>query len=416
MRKDSRGLEISCASGQALEHYLRGQHQALSLDSTGIPEFRQAVELDPDFALAHAALARQLQIHGFSSEASSGFENALNLANQVSGTENSAVKFAAAAANGEAHAIAMGLNHVEEHPNDVFVLAHLLGPFGLLAFSGDSLWREKNVSLIDTVKPAYSSDDWWFNTSVAFLYAEVENLSKADAFAQRAWNLDQNGNTAHTMAHVHYEACALEEGGQFLDEWLTTHGLTSDMRHHLLWHQILLQLEKEEPIDLLSVYGAELDATVCDPMPLTTLCDNASLLWRCVLLEVPVPKPLANDVLEFGQKYFSTPGFVFAEFHQTMVAAIAGSPFELAEPLWLSSIGEAFRAFVSRDYQRSIALLEKSRQDTVLLGGSNPQRCIVEDTLLEACVRAGKKERGLQLMNQRGRSTPAESSWRSRLS
>ena len=63
--KDDYGLELTCASDVALQAYLSGIQCALRLDAPGIKELTEAITEDEEFALAHAALGRQLLIHGF---------------------------------------------------------------------------------------------------------------------------------------------------------------------------------------------------------------------------------------------------------------------------------------------------------------------------------------------------------------
>ena len=55
---------VTCASQAALDAYLGGIDAALSLDHTGFPELERAIELDPEFAMAHVLLARQSLVYG----------------------------------------------------------------------------------------------------------------------------------------------------------------------------------------------------------------------------------------------------------------------------------------------------------------------------------------------------------------
>ena len=394
MQQDARGLSVTCASSQALRAFEQGLYWALSLDDPGINDLRHAVQRDPDFALAHSLLARQLWIHGFVDEGQQALLKAKALAPDCTPREAAAIEINQKALTGSPDALVQAISHIQDYPNDCFVLSHVLGPFGLLAFSGDKDWREKNVALIDQVRPGYSADDWWYNTSVAFLYAEVGRLREAEEYAQIAWEQKENGNTAHSLAHVHFETQALDDGLSFLDDWLNEYGAQSDMRHHLVWHQQLLRLQRHDRnLDLASVYHSELDAAVSDPMPLTTLCDNASLLWRRMLVGESVPVELGQDVLDYANRRFPSSGFVFADIHRAMAAAIAGTDCELDHsPDWLKGFATAFCAFRSGDYESAVSLLERNLSQTVLLGGSNAQREIIQDTLREARARLTEDE------------------------
>ena len=55
----------------------------------------------------------------------------------------------------------------------------------------------------------------------------------------------------------------------------------------------------------------------------------------------------------------------------------------------LSGLCDGFFAFTRRDYAAACSALQPILKDSVLLGGSNPQRRIVEETYIEACARLG---------------------------
>ena len=59
------------------------------------------------------------------------------------------------------------------------------------------------------------------------------------------------------------------------------------------------------------------------------------------------------------------------------------------------------RAFAAGDYAETIVLLEPLREAVVRIGGSNAQREVFEDTLLEAYLRSGQPERAAPLLKAR---------------
>lgn len=395
MRRDAYDLEITCASDLALDAFKSGINCALRLDQPGIHQLTQAIHADPEFALAHAALARQLSIHGFHQESASHATKARELSSDANKREKHAIAVIVAATRFEPEALLLALNHMQQFPRDVFVFSHLLGPFGLLAFSGERNWREQNVDLLEQTKNAYSSDDWWYKTTLAFMCAETGDLERARLLGERAWQIHKNGNCAHTLTHIHFEERAIKEGQTFIQEWCSTYGKNSDMRHHLVWHSTLLSLALGDCENLLDVYRAELDATVCDPMPLATLSDNASLLWRCVLKGVPVPSEISLDVLRYAEAKYPNTGFPFADIHRGMLVALQTKEKRKEFLTSLANDGgtvseytKAFIAFVECNYQAVVRCLKPILRDSVKLGGSNPQRHVIEETYLEACIRA----------------------------
>ncbi len=396
MYQDQYGLCLSCNSDEARAAYISGIDDALRLDRPGIKPLRKAIELDPDFALAHAALARQLQIHGFVAEVPQHLRCAEDLKSGATSREQAAVDVVVSAATFQQNALQLAGAHIEKFPNDVFILAHVLGPFGLLAFSGQRDWRERNVELIDSLRGSFPADDWWFTSSLAFLAAEVGDLAAARQYAEHAWSLDENGNTAHSIAHLHFEEGELQQGKQFLHEWIANHGHASDMRHHLVWHlALLLREEGADASELLEIFARELDPKISDPMPLSTFSDNASLLWRCHLSGLEIPADAIAELVAYGERHYPNTGFVFADVHRVMAAGLAGEEQQnellasLArrtnetgshECAVMQKIAEGFFAFAKRDFHAASRLLQPVLADSVLLGGSNPQRRIVAET------------------------------------
>ena len=137
-------------------------------------------------------------------------------------------------------ALKLALAHARSNPRDVLVLLHIIGPFGLLAFSGRRDWREENTRLVEDVRPEYADDDWWMQATCGFTYAESGELDAAIAAAERSWQLRETGNSAHAIAHALFERSEHEVGLGFLDEWETSLGPRSDLWHHMTWHRALV--------------------------------------------------------------------------------------------------------------------------------------------------------------------------------
>lgn len=411
MYKDSYDLELSCASEPALQAYLAGLEVARGFDARGINELQEATTHDEGFALAHAALARQLQIHGFASEAKEHLAKSVSLKVHATPREQSAIEVAAASASFGQEALGMARSHVDVYPQDIFVLSYIVGPFGLLAFSGAHDWREQNMTLLQETKAAYPADDWWHITARSYAGAEIGELKQARADGERAWSLCETGNCAHSLAHVHFEDGALDEGAAFINDWEKVHGDTSDMRHHLLWHLVLLGREGGgDAGELMKMYEHELDADISDPMPLTTFSDNAALLWRCKLSGIEVPNQLGEDLLRYADIHYPHCGFAFADIHRVMSVALlndSGQRQALVDELdrlsrehdtelarCMLQFAKGFNAFADADYAAAVTLLEPVLPGSVLLGGSNPQRRVVAETFQEARIRAGQPEVG----------------------
>ncbi len=176
MFKDNYDLQLSCSNAADGASYVAGVDQSLRLDHPGITELKDALSQDPEFALAHAALAHQLQIHGFSAEVAGHLEQAVALKPTATQREQAAIDVIVAAATFEDGALSKAQEHIEKFPRDVLVLAHVVGPFGLLAFSGDPAWREQNVVLLEALERSFPADDWWHLSSRSFMASEVPEV------------------------------------------------------------------------------------------------------------------------------------------------------------------------------------------------------------------------------------------------
>lgn len=420
MFKDQYDLEVTCSGDAAMQAFLAGIDCSLRFDQPGIDEFTEAVAHDEEFALAHAALGRQLFIHGLGDESSRHMKLAASLKNRVTPREQNTIDVVVAAAGFDPQAMQMAQSHVANYPQDVFVLAHLLGPFGMLAFCGIPDWSAQNVALLEATRPAYPADDWWHTTTRGFFGAEQGKLAQARIDCERAWSLSENGNCAHSLAHLHFEAGALDEGRAFIQAWLSNNGRKSDMRHHLVWHLSFLDLESGVDMSqMLEIYDRELDPAISEPTPLETLCDNASFLWRGHLSGVEIPAPVREDLLRYADKYFGKCGFAFADIHRAMatalhpadrkhddmieelreVSALTGTRVAECVLQFATGIG----AFVAHAYDDAVGFLEPAVADSVLIGGSNPQRRIIEETYVEACVRAGYYDKASAILTARDR-------------
>ena len=407
MYKDSYELEVTCSSEAALQNYLAGVECALRFDEPGITELRAAVAADDNFALGHATLARQLLIHGFKKPSKTHMQKAVSLADKASSREQSAIRVMDHTARHDSRAMEMVQAHVKEYPQDVVVLSYLVGPFGIQAFSGHNDWCQQNIDLLKTTKAAYRADDWWHITTSGFFAAESGNLEQARADCEQAWSIDPNGNCAHSLAHFHFEAGVLDEGRAFIEDWIPKFSDRSDMRHHMFWHLSLLDIEDGVPADAIyPLYDRELDHKVCDPMPLTTFSDNASFLWRSLLSGVEVGQTECEELWEYAEQHYPRYGFGFADIHRIMAAVMhpdLDKRRECFEKLHAVAIetgnrsaecldvyAHGFGAVADKMYAEAADLLEPVVADSVLLGGSNPQRGIVEDTYLAACLQANR--------------------------
>ena len=391
MANDIYGLSIT-GSGTALSLWQEGIHCADTFDASGIAELTKAVGLAPNFALAHAALAKQQMFHGFADDSMASLAAAQALIAKVTEREASLIGVLSATLNFSAKALQLALTHIDRWPLDRFVFSLIVGPFGLLAFSQQYDWREKCLALMLHHQKDWPKDDWWYLSALAFSQAECGATQEAEQTALHAWQQSPNGNCAHTLSHVYKEQNDCVAGVEFLNSWLAEQGTSSDMRHHLVWHLALLTLESgtAKQAALEQLYRSEFDPSVSDPMPLTTYSDNASILWRCCLNKTPLDLAFVEQTLEYGKRFYPELGFNFVDMHRVLLTALSSRNAEVAalraeilqqdSPDFLRDLLDGALAFTEGDYPKVKRYLEPVLNNTVLLGGSNPQRAVVLET------------------------------------
>ena len=314
-------------------------------------------------------------------------------------------------------ALALIYEHLQEFPRDAFVLKQADGPFGLLGFGGGQDHLEENFALLDGVAHAYG-EDWWFLSAYAFAHNELRRFSEADRLVERALDLNaHSGHSTHTRAHVFFEMGRPESGSAFLEEWLADYPRASQIYSHLTWHLALFELASGHIDRVQALYDETLRPDVSPGVPLITLCDAASLVWRHRLYGVDCRAEAPAEVAALARETFSRPGITFADVHCALAYAAAGEQAalehlaeQLEERLSAGKVAagevvpilvKAVAAFAQRDYEQAAALMEPIADQVVRVGGSNAQRSVFEDTLLYAYLRSGRHASAAALLRQR---------------
>jgi hypothetical protein len=422
---DRYGYELTASSAAAVDTYTAAIDAALAFNS-GIEEgLRRAVEMDPGFAMAHVALARQLQLAGHAKESNAHRQLAAAAARGTTRRERQHVEAMIPALDGDGPgALALMQEHLAEFPRDAYILFQVIGPFGLVAFGGSEDWRRETFALLEPMAPDYG-DDWWFLTSHAFAHNEIHNFGEARRLAERSLDLfARQGNGAHTFAHVLFETGDISSGDAFLGGWLPGYEREATIFSHLAWHHALFALECGRAADVLAIYARDLAPGVCTGTPVIAIADAASLMWRCDLRGVERPPVTRSALSEFASSSFPRTGITFADLHCALAHAGAGNGDELdrliaglrgraaagkepAGPV-VVELAEAIAEFAAGQYGRVVDRLMPLREMVVRVGGSNAQRSVFEDTLLEAAVRAGRADAAAPILKERLERRPSE--------
>jgi hypothetical protein len=157
--KDRFDLPVSAGSAEALDDYVAAVDLLLSANPGAEERLGRAIAADSDFALAHIARARLLQLQARMSEAREAATRAKSLRERVSVREQRHIDAIGLTVEGSARgALALVCEHVLEHPREALPPSLALGVFGLLGFSGRRDHHEAQWALLQELAPHWGDD------------------------------------------------------------------------------------------------------------------------------------------------------------------------------------------------------------------------------------------------------------------
>ena len=266
MSTDRYGLAITSASEAAIVSYRAGLDSLLAAWPDAETSLDRAIELDPDFALAHAARARLYMVYGHGGAARQSAARAQDLAAPVTERERRHIDVIAQSINGQpARTLEATLAHIREFPCDALIFSLTLGGSGLLARSGRLDHNEARVALCESVARYYGRD-WWFLGFLGWAYTENGQLGVGRQITERSLDLrSANAHAAHAYSHALFEYGAGTDSIAFLTEWLPNYDRKGFYHGHLSWHLALIELECGNAERALEIYQSDIRPEVCRP-------------------------------------------------------------------------------------------------------------------------------------------------------
>ncbi|MGM0559482.1 MAG: tetratricopeptide repeat protein [Pseudomonadota bacterium] len=432
-RVDSRDLPLTTNSDLAAERYRQGVDLLLSAWPGAADVLDQAIDADPEFALAHAARARLHAIRGEMPHARRRIEAAeAILGRDGNEREQSHVAILSRVIDGQsAAALKQVCTHLDSWPRDILIFSLPLGAFGLFAFSGMAEHDQARVDLCERHAQHFKADDWWFLTYRGWAHTENGNLTLGRDLTERG--LDQrteNANAAHALAHALYEAGAIEETERMISEWLPDYDRSGTLHGHIAWHAALAALERGDVERALTVYANSIRPEVSLGLPINVVSDTASFLWRLQAYGHDVPEGLWEEAAAYSEGYFQKAGLAFIDVHMAILAAATGDRSAVerrvealtrlvdsgalgAGPV-APALCQAVLAFAEEQYKACIGFLEPVADEVVRIGGSGAQRQMIEDMLLLAFMQGGEPSKARDLLDRRlhRRTSPRDMRWR----
>jgi hypothetical protein len=416
---DRFGLPVTAASAEAVADYVAAVDLLLSANTGADALLERAITADPDFALAHIALARLRQLQARIPEARGAVARAQSLAERVSARERRHIEAIALAIGGAAsEALAMVRAHAAEYPRDALPLSLALGVFGLLGFSGRRDHHEAQLALLDELAPHWG-DDWWFLGYLGWARIETGAVAAGTRMVERSLALyPRNAHGAHQRVHGYFEAGDAVGGADFVKHWLEGYERAGHLHCHLSWHLALFELARGNSERAKAIYLDSIRPSVAQSAPMLSLADSASFLWRWRLYEAKPPLDEAwAEVAAHARRHFPRASLAFADLHAAFAEAAIGDDEGLQSRIaGLEALAQEDRlppgevapalcagaaALGGGDNETAARTLEMALADLPRIGGSHAQREVFEDSLIVACLKSGQPAKAEALLRSR---------------
>jgi uncharacterized NAD(P)/FAD-binding protein YdhS len=431
--RDPLGLPLS-TTAEAAAAYNAGLERLMRLQSGADEKLQEAVALDPDFAVAHAALAMLGHEGGSSVDVRASLDAARRAArNRSDERERSLVDVVGRRVEDVRNSGATALmNHIAQHPRDVLAVSAAVPT---IAFSGVTDIQQEAWELVEGLAPAYG-DHWWYISLLSFTRQDQSRFDDAGLLAESALECEPtSGHAVHAQTHVMYETGRHEPGRAWLDHWVAESGRAASHRAHFSWHAALHELAVGDTEAVRQRYYTQLAPPTVTGV--RALIDSASLLWRWMVTTSgwdaaahtsafpgeTAPPPIECVLEAAGPDLVDRPETPFVAMHAALALATAGDlprlaalrahcqgSSELAVRTTVASICEALLVAGEQRWGDAARILSDVLPGLPRVGGSAAQREIVEETLLYCLVSDGQAERALALLDGRldRRSSPLD--------
>ncbi|HEY2132573.1 MAG TPA: hypothetical protein VGH36_06320, partial [Acetobacteraceae bacterium] len=319
-------------------------------------------------------------------------------------------------------------------------------PHDLLAFRiCDTIWfrhgqTQPILEQADRVTPRWSPGVPGYDcaqTIWAFAHEEVGDTGPAERAVDAALARDPTNYFAHHVkAHVMDTDCRAREGSDWLGSQVGNWSLGNNLIHHLWWHRALLRLDIGEVDTVMASYDADI-RNFDDPMTKATpdhyvdLQNAAALLWRLEQLGLDVGDRW-EELADKAEARIGEAGHLLMVPHLMLALVATGRDAAAARfvaalrelaadpAVWTAPaiadvvipVCEAAQAHRRGDFARVVDLLAPRRGKIRLLGGSNAQRDMFFQMLIDAAVKSGRRDVVASMIEHETATRPAPPSQR----
>ena len=243
-------------------------------------------------------------------------------------------------------------------------------------------------------------------------YGRAETVGR-DAVAlepRDAWGL-------HAVSHVHEMTGRIEDGIRWIEDSEAGFRHCNNFGGHLFWHLALFKLEKGAIAEVFDLYDRKIRHEKTDDF--RDIANAASLLMR-LELDGHAVGARWEELADKAEGRLEDRSLVFADLHYMLALMGAGrtrTAMVLArsmarEPAGLAvqspvaeqagrGIAEGLMHFARGDMGQATECLLASRRNRILMGGSDAQRDVFEQVLVEAALRSGEDRVVRELLTER---------------
>ena len=411
MLTDFYGNHLTTNTGLARDSYDIGLRAFLSANYGAQEAFSQAVEADPNFALAYLGLARAFMSSGQISEAKLFLKKAKNLLEGVTDREKSHFLCCELILLGDAKKAKEAVQtHVLEWPRDAMVAQMNTSVFGLIGFSGE-VGRENDLLEYTAKLLPHYGEDWWMMSMHAISLCETGQTLKSMQLMEKALKSNpRNANAAHFFAHILYEENEVSAGRDYLAAWMPNYDRRSLLHGHLSWHQALWALHDGDENSMWDFVDSSVSIENGSSLPINALSDTASIYYRAELAGYNVSAERWLELSEFAAEKFPTMGQSFADIHAALAHAKAGNEQYLSKLIdgnsgfagdIVPAVAKAWKAISKNKWDIAKEELEIASFEFERFGGSRAQRDLLEFTYVNVLLHTGTKESARKTLLER---------------
>lgn len=431
--KDARGVAVSTSSAIALDHYETALTQFHSYTGDLLATLQQALQADPEFALAHlftAFATYTASEQRYLPAVRDSIAKASALRAKMNSRERDLLDAAGLLADGKWRDASRAFDAVLiDHPRDALTIqtAHLMD-----FFQGDALNLRNRVSRVlphwDEQTPGYS----YILGMHAFGLEECNQYSDGERAGRRALELQpRDGWAVHAVTHVMEMQGRTAEGIEWLQSREADWAPDNMFAPHNWWHLALFNMDLGKFDTALALFDQKLMGPQTDMV--LVLLDATALLWRLQLEGVDVGDRFERVAGIWTAKLEEEAGFyAFNDVHALMSFAATGRKNEIARlrramratargsssnSAMTREVGvplvDGLAAFAQERHADAIEVIEPVRDIAHRFGGSHAQRDLLTLTLIEASIRSGDQKRARHYIAERQMHKPT--AWSERL-